>query len=300
MVFINLVKGLDKLGYPYRINDFRHAKKHPEELACIIGKPHVLFERKWKNPVLFGASVFSHPLDCPDLFDKYPVKKILVPGEWMRKMFEPYYGDKVIAWPVGIDTEYWRPSEEQKDLDFLIYYKIRWENTHYDKTLFEPICKELEKRNLKFQVIRYGHYTPDQLMQLSGRSRAVIFLCEHETQGLAYQQLLSRNIPVFAWDRGGFWQDPSYYPALVKFEEGVSSVPYWDERCGMKFLHFNDFSSKLTDFLEKLSAFNPRGYILDNLTLERCAQQYVQITHSIIGEFPTSSPASDASYPARS
>ncbi|MFZ2900383.1 MAG: hypothetical protein WA004_17260 [Saprospiraceae bacterium] len=281
MVFINLVKGLDKLGYPYRVNDFRHAKKHPEELACIIGKPHVLYERRWENPVLFGASVFSHPLDCPDLFEKYPVKKILVPGEWMRKMFEPYYGDKVVAWPVGIDTEYWRPSEDPKDLDFLIYYKIRWENAHYDKTLFQPICTELEKRNLKFQVIRYGNYTPDQLMQLSGRSRAVIFLCEHETQGLAYQQLLSRNIPLFAWDRGGFWQDPVYYPNQVQFGQGVSSVPYWDERCGMTFKNFDEFSLKLFGFIDRLKTFSPRPYILENLTLEICAQKYIDIVEDL-------------------
>ena len=67
---------------------------------------HVLFDRKWMNPILFGAGVYSHPIDCPELFIKYPnIKKILVPGQWMKKMFEPYYGNSVVSWPVGIDTE---------------------------------------------------------------------------------------------------------------------------------------------------------------------------------------------------
>src|SRR6202012_1312204 len=53
MVAINLLKGLDKLGISYRFNDFKYARKHPEEMVCIIGKPHLLFEMKWKNPIIF-------------------------------------------------------------------------------------------------------------------------------------------------------------------------------------------------------------------------------------------------------
>ena len=142
MVFLNLKKGLDKLQYPYRVNDFKYARKHPEELICIIGKPNVLFDNHWKNPILFGASVFSHPIDCPNLFEKYPVKKILVPGEWVRKMFEPYYGENVVAWPVGIDVDYWSPSHEKKTFDFLIYDKVYWDRKEREKDLISPIFND--------------------------------------------------------------------------------------------------------------------------------------------------------------
>ena len=98
-VFLNLCAGLDGLGVKYRVNDYRHAQKHPDELACIIGKPHVLDKIAWKNPILFGAAVFSHPLADPDLLQRLPIRKVLVPGEWMRQMCEPYWGDKVAAWP---------------------------------------------------------------------------------------------------------------------------------------------------------------------------------------------------------
>src|SRR3569623_3170072 len=65
MVAINLIKGLDKLGVPYRLNDFIYIQKHRDELACIIGKPQALFDREWENPILFGAGVYSHPIECP-------------------------------------------------------------------------------------------------------------------------------------------------------------------------------------------------------------------------------------------
>ena len=284
MVALNLMAGLDRLKIPYRYNDYKYLKKHPEELACIIGKPHLIFERKWKNPILFGAGIYSHPVECPGLFEKYPnVKHCLVPGEWMRKMFEPYYGQKVSAWPTGIDTEKWKPNNDEKKFDFLIYDKIRWEYEEYENLLLKPIKQTLKNNGLLFHTIRYGHYKPEELKEKLKISKAVIFLCEHETQGLAYQQILACDIPILAWDRGSFWQDPYYYPHKVQFQP-VSSVPYWDERCGLKFKGIADFQSRLNDFVQMCTQayFKPRSYIQENLTLEKCALEYIRITQQVM------------------
>lgn len=283
MVAINLMKGLDKLGVSYRYNDYKYLRNHPKELACVIGKPHLIFEKKIKNPILFGASVYSHPIDCPDLFEHYPnVKKILVPGEWMRSMCEPYYSDKVIAWPVGIDTESWCPTIGEKPIDFLIYDKIRWKHDEFEVSLINPMIQTLKKSNCSFDYIRYGQYKPEDLHSKVQIAKAVIFLCEHETQGLAYQQILATDTPILAWDRGGFWEDPFYFPHKVKYEP-VSSVPYWDDRCGLKFKEIEDFDTQLKVFLSKFkkSKFNPRKYVLENLTLEKCAQMYIEIVQSV-------------------
>jgi len=277
MVAINLMKGFDKLKVPYRFNDFRHIRKNQAELACIIGKPHLLFDRKWNNPILFGAGVYSHPAECPDIFEKYPnMKAMLVPGEWMRAMFEPYYKDKVITWPVGIDTDKWSPViKGAPAFDFLIYDKVRWEHDKFQQELIEPLCKILDNHSLSYHFIKYGTYKPDELVNKLSSSRAAIFLCEHETQGLAYQQMLATGTPVLAWDRGGFWQDPFYYPA-VQYGP-VSSVPYWDPRCGIKFSDASQFELKLLEFMGNMSFYEPREYIMENLTLEKCAENYLKI-----------------------
>jgi len=278
-VFLNLCAGLDRIGTPYRVNDYRYAQRHPEEIACVVGKPHVLNRRQWENPILLGAAVFSHPCEDPKLLNRLPITKILVPGEWMRKMFEPHYGDKVLAWPVGIDTDRWTPTPiDSKDIDILLYDKVRWEHDTYENTLIAPIRSCLERQGLKIAVIRYGFYREEDFQSLLGRSKAMIFLCEHETQGIAYQQALSCGVPILAWDRGGFWQDPSYFPDKVQFAP-VSSVPYWDDRCGIKFKNIKEFPIKLEKFLDQLSCqqFAPRDYILSNLTLSKCARHYVEI-----------------------
>jgi len=285
-VAINLMKGLDKLGAPYRFNDYKYIRKHPEEIACIIGKPDVLFLKKWPNPVIFGSGIYSHPIECPDLLKKYPnVKRVLVPGDWVCKMFEPDYGPKVLAWPTGIDTYQWSPEKIKGDkhFDFLIYDKVMWDRGRNMRELIEPLQRILDKRNISYQVITYGFYDHAELAEKLGNSRAVIFLCEHESQGFAYQQILAAGTPILAWDMGGYWLDPYYYPAKVQYKP-VSSVPYWDERCGIKFTGVEDFEGNLEIFLSRMGSFKPRDYIMENLTLEKCAEQYLQIYREVAKE----------------
>ncbi|ARV61246.1 glycosyltransferase [Nostocales cyanobacterium HT-58-2] len=282
-VFLNLCTGLDQLNVPYRVNNYRYIQRHPEEVACIIGKPHVLDKMKWENPILFGAAVFSHPCDDPKLLERLPVQKILVPGEWMRQMCEPYYGNHVLSWAVGIDTNTWTPLPvEYKDIDILLYDKVRWKHEFYEKEVISPIKFCLEQLGLKTTVIRYGFYREEEFHSLVARSRGMIFLCEHETQGIAYQQTLACGVPILAWDRGGYWQDPFYFPNKAKYAP-VSSVPYWDSRCGVKFKDMSEFPVKLEEFLDKLNTqqFAPRDYIIENLSLEKCASNYLEILDKV-------------------
>lgn len=282
-VFLNLCKGLDLLGVSYRVNDYAYAKGNPQELVGIVGKPIVLNKMNWKNPILFGASIYSHPCDNPDLLKQFDIRQVLVPGEWTRDMFFPFYGDKVQTWYVGIDTEHWSSKLQQnQNIDVLIYDKVRWKHEQYEKELINPILEHLNRQKLRISVIRYGHYREDQFREILKRTKSMIFLCEHETQGIAYQQALSFGIPIFAWDRGGYWQDPTYYPHRVKFQS-VTSVPCWDERCGLKFKNTDEFVQLWQSFWLKLNRneFNPRAYILDNLTLEKCAKKYFDIFTSL-------------------
>jgi hypothetical protein len=281
-VYYNLVKGLAKAGIPYRVNNFKYVNKHNNEIACVIGKDQVLYERNWKNPVVFGPSFGINPVADPDILKQYPIKKLIVPCLWLKDMFAQYGSENIEVWPVGIDTDAWMPGNTTKKYDFLIYNKIRWDHKKMDEQLIEPIKQHLTKNNLTYTEIKYGHYKPDDLKNKLSVCRYAIFLCEHETQGIAYQQMLSSGVPLLAWDRGGYWQDPNWYPDKINFQP-VSSVPYWDEYCGVKFISYNDFGINLSKFMDLASAnfFKPRDYILKNLTLEKSAVNYFNIIHSL-------------------
>ncbi len=277
-VFINLCAGLDRLGVRYTVNRYRHALRHPGQPVGIIGKPHVLELQTWKNPILFGASVMSHPLQDPGLLARHPtIRRILVPGEWMRAMCAPQWGDLVHPWPVGIDTHAWTPpATPARQFDVLLYDKVRWDYPLYQSGLINPILDHLRARGLRVATLRYGYYKEEAFAAILRDCRSMIFLCEHETQGIAYQQALACGVPLFAWDRGGCWQDPQYYPARVRFSP-VSSVPYWDARCGHTFADSAAFTAGFDAFWGEVTAgrFQPRDYIVENLTLEKCASLYL-------------------------
>lgn len=277
--YLNLRAGLDRLGVRYRANDFRYLQANPDELACVIGQPFVLNKLPLQTPILFGTSIYNHPNDNPDLPRQRPIRRVLVPCAWTVSMFSAVWPGLVSAWPTGIDTDRWSLSmRANKDVDVLIYDKIVWHRPRYLRTIVEPLLAELRRRNLSFQVLRYGSYREEQLHKLSRRARSMVYLSHHETQGIAAQQMLSSGIPLFAWDRGGLWKDPAYAPHHVRFAP-VTSVPYWDGRCGVKFKSGVDLLPAFDEFWFGVEAgiFAPRDMIVESLTLEQRAKAYLDL-----------------------
>jgi glycosyltransferase involved in cell wall biosynthesis len=180
-------------------------------------------------------------------------------------------------WAAGIDTEEWRPSpvSQEERRRVLIYDKIRWNRDTLVPGLLQPIIDELAVRGLLYDVIRYGEYSPEEYKAKLEHSWAMVFMCEHESEGFACLEALSSNVPVFAWDCGEFldphrfaWGDP-HIPA--------TSVPFFDQRCGDTFSDLRSFREKLDDFLIRRPRCLPRQYILENLTLEQSAQRFLDI-----------------------
>ncbi len=278
-VYLNLCDGLDRLNVPYRVNDYGYIHENPHELACVIGQPHVLAKIPLETPILFGTSIYNHPSDDPDLLRRRKICRVLVPSPWVERMFSTVWPGNISVWPSGIDTDHWSPSKRSnKDVDVLIYDKVVRHRSRYMRTIVEPLLDELRRRRLSVETLRYGYYREERLHDLSRRTRAMIYLSHHETQGLAAQQMLASDVPLLAWDQGGLWKDPKYAPHLVRFGP-VTSVPYWDERCGMKFKGGADLQSAFDRFWFGVEAglYAPREMIAERLTLEGQAMAYLAL-----------------------
>jgi hypothetical protein len=275
-VFINLCLGLDKLGVPYEVN-LPFKKLREVDRVGVLGRGrHCLDGYNRKNPIVAGIGLMTHPSEWPTLCEEYPVVKYLQHSEWANNVYKPYFGQRCAIWPVGINTGLWRPqSTDNKTVDFLVYDKIMWGREERAIDLTTPILAQIKKRGLTFETIQYGSYGSDEFQRALGRCRAMIFLCEHESQGLAYQECLSSDVPILAWDQG-WCLDPNRFK-WGQPEIPATSVPYFDERCGVKFENISQFSQRLDEFLERFRAgnFKPRDYILENLTLEKCARRYL-------------------------
>ncbi len=281
-VFINLCHGLDNLRVPYEVNLPFHLLKSDDRVGVLgVGK-HCLEGYTQPNPIVAGIGLMTHPTEWLNICDNYPIAKYLQHSEWANNVYKTYFGDKCHIWPVGIDTQKWQPRNQQpKTVDFLIYDKIMW---NYDKSSYDiliPIRNFLNQKGLTFTELRYGFYKPEQYQKALTSVKAMIFLCEHESQGLAYQECLSSDVPILAWDQGKCLDPHRFNWGMPNIP--ATSVPYWDNRCGVKFTGIEEFPTKLEEFLDRLSQnqFAPRDYILENLTLEKCAQKYLDILNSI-------------------
>jgi glycosyltransferase involved in cell wall biosynthesis len=268
-VVANLRLGLRRLGIPHRLNDVRFLRDSPGAKIGLIGNRWNLRRRAWTQPIVAGPALLDHPLQWPRLLDELDVRAFLVPSEWNRKVFEPYFGPRVRVWPVGIDTEAWPDAAgRRKDTDFLVYAKFKSDAERKRRLVLEPLLERLGRRGLTSMVVSYGSYTEQRYRQCLARCRGMLFLSEWETQGIAYQEALSSNVPVLAWERGRMDCPP--WPSVP-----ASSVPYFSGECGVKFRRLEEFDERLDEFLSR--RFRPRSYVLENLSVEDCALRYLRI-----------------------
>jgi len=283
--FLNLRAGLDLLGAAYRVNDYRSLRRHPGALAAVVGKPHVVDRVPAGHPIFFGPAVPAHPLAQPELFARADLRLTLVSCDWLAAMYRAAGVENVAVWAAGIATALWapppRPPPAGPRLRVLVYDKIRWERERLERDLLAPVLAELARRNCDVETLRYGQYREDDYRAALGQTDAMVFLCEHETQGFAYLQALSTGVPLLAWDRGGLWRDPAFHPQRVQFGP-VTSVPYWDARCGEKFAHAAEFPVAFDRWRDARAAgrFAPRSFVEENLGLAACARRYLELAEA--------------------
>ena len=274
IAFRGLCTALERAGCRVVVNNAALARRHPEHPVGVCGYPHVLDNWSLPNPVVFGPGLYDEPAQAPRLFDDSRFRIYLVPCEWMRRFFAEGYGDVCRLWFAGIDVERWPDfGAAEKDIDVLVYDKIRWWRDTVIPGLVDPVLAELDRRGLRYHVIRYRHYAPDEYLALLSRSRGMLFLCEHETQGLAYQEALACNVPVLAWDQGG-WLPPERKAAGAE-PYPASSVPYFSEDCGERFAGVGDFAPALDRFMERLGDYAPRRFVETCLSFDRSARLYL-------------------------
>lgn len=277
--FLNLRSGLDRLGVPYRVNDYRGLRRSPGALACVVGKPHVIDKIPPGHPIVYGPGVAAHPYEN-DFWQRPELRLILLSCDWFRAMYERDLPRPVptAVWPAGVETDLWHPPADRPWGRVLVYDKIRWRRDEYVPGLVQPILDRLRAEGVEPVHLRYGSYLEEDFRALLDQVSAMVFLCEHETQGFAYLQTLACGVPILAWERGGFWQDPSMYPERVRFEP-VSAVPYFDARCGRRFSDREGFQAEIGPFLRDARAggYRPRDYVVENFDLAARARDYLEL-----------------------
>lgn len=264
VAFEGLRHALIAAGHDVRVNDFAAARRQPDHPIGVAGYPSVLDQVRLPNPMIFGPGDPGYPDAAAKLAARPNCRRIIQPCDWFVDYYRPWCGDKMLRCPIGLDlTELEDASGHAKTIDVLIYDKIRWYRDTRVDAIRERLIRHLDAAGLTHRTLVYGHHTKPVYFDRLRQARTMAFLCEHETQGLACQEAMAMGVPIFAWDEGELvdpLQVPFATPGLT-----VSSVPYFDERCGVRFT-LAEMEAAFDRFWANRAAFRPRDYIAEALT----------------------------------
>jgi hypothetical protein len=57
----------------------------------------------------------------------------------------------------------------------------------------------------------------------------------------------------------------------------ATTIPYWNESCGEFFYTYEELNEKFNTFISKLNSYNPRKFVLDNLSIDVCEQKLIDL-----------------------
>ena len=264
-VLINLLKGLDLIGVEYVLNQpiskFRYNWIQDSLSSLIAASLSDI-------PVLLGPNLVEMPNDLPLLRSKIPKGSIyLHPSKWTKdKWLENGFKESIIEeWPVGIDTTTFGFIDRSKLAHkVLIYFKNRKDSE------LKYCINLLNKCGLNYSVLKYGEYTEEEFLSNLFNSTYCIWIGIDESQGIALQEVLSTNLPII------IVKDQNSANKRYK----ASPAPYFSSKCGI-ILDDIDSLNELTVRTFDPKIYNPRNYILENLSLEICAREFLKKISSI-------------------
>lgn len=280
-VVVNLIKGLDEIGYPYVVNAQLDACTRVWVHDDIDALKEVV---KIKDvAAIVGPNLYVTPRQIPNYID---ISKVLYlhPAPWVIDMWKEggFNRAPLAAWPTGIDTDIFIPKGSGKN-NVLIYFKERFpEELAYAEEL-------LTSKNISYTVIQYGKYTEEEYQKLLENSRYIIWIGRQESQGIALEEALSTNVPILVWDvpHLGHWQSNPSAMAVFNEQEntftGATSAYYFDKRCGLIIRDRNTLSEDINYLEKNWGNLTPRKYILEELSLAKQARELIMLYETHFG-----------------
>ena len=270
---IGLEKMLNYLGYEYEYGDNKKIKdyeviyspsqpidvsKYPDK-KFIFG-PHfsVFPDNKLKKISNKNNSVYIQP-------------SIWAAKQWIIKGADEYLPIKVL--PFAVDIEKFKPIKEERE-KIMLYYKTR------DSKELDLLENFLKSKQIIYKIFSYKkRYQEEDYLRYLQECKYGIILGRHESQGFAIEEALSCNVPLLVWNAICMSQE-----TISGYSKAESTtIPYWDSKCGEYFTKYDELEDKFNIFLEKVDKkeYNPRDFIINNLTEKHCGEVLKDIIESI-------------------
>ena len=262
-VIDNLKASLEQEKIPYAINEEKYKNNF---LVQYDYTGHLKHSKLTLETCVIGPQIWSFDEHVNTLKENpHYYKTIVTPSQWVKDLYVNKCGfpeDKVSVWPVGITLpEY----ERKKEYGCLIYYKRR------DQEELSKVRELLSDRHIPYNVMEYGQYSQNALEILAPESDFCFVLNGTESQGIAIQEIMSYNTPMLVWDIES-WEDQG-----PEWSVPATSVPYWSDECGERFINIDDMEVTFDRFYSRIGEYNPRKYVEDNLSYKKSIETLLEI-----------------------
>jgi hypothetical protein len=225
---------------------------------------------------IFGPHFSVYPESSVEAI-KYVDNSVYIhPSEWAAniwRVFDIPLKNRIYSYSFPVNVGKFSPikSIDERDKVF-IYYKRR------DPRELEYLENFLKVNNINYRIFDYmRRYNETEYLDYLRESKYGIILDAHESQGFAIEEALSCDVPLFVWNASNMGQEygsnfPKYY---------ATTIAYWDNRCGEYFYRWDELLEKFILFMNRLREYRPREYILENLTVEKCANRLKDLVNKI-------------------
>lgn len=266
----SLLEGLKIHEYPHNYNPTRladcadhvHVLAGVETLKCAIQlKRSGKIKRLTAGPNIVISSADENGIVASPEIDRY-----FVNSDWTIAAYlldNPKLKGRLDKWPAGVDPSAWDIPKVETVKPVALFYNKRPEYHLYER------CKEIAKEaGYEVKEIICGHFKHEDFKTALAQAKVAVFFVEQESQGIALQEIWASNTPTFVWN-----------PEIWMYKNvnyACCSSPYLTEKTGAFFKTATDFDVLINNPLP--SVFEPRKWVLEHMTDEICARDFVQKT----------------------
>jgi glycosyltransferase involved in cell wall biosynthesis len=269
----NMKLGFEKVGIKDVIYKNSVSPTDIQQTNVVYSAQVPLPIHKYPNTLfIFGPNFSVFPSQKTQFNNLHKNAIYIQPSTWVCQFWRDigYNNLPLHTYAVGVDTELFHPDKDITNRkESFIYFKHRSSTELQLLQKYFPTAK----------IFVYGKYNETDYLAFLKQSKYGIWLAAHESEGFALLEALSCNVPLLVWNVNRMTQEMGQYEAYKNITTTATTIPYWDSRCGEIFYDEN-FETKDT-FFANLENYKPREYILDNLTVEKTAMNFINLAKSI-------------------
>jgi hypothetical protein len=274
----SLVEGLQKAGIPSNYNPQRLGDV-ADTVAVLSGQNALRQAIEWKRSgrvktLLAGPNLVEFPSDARELLCSPEVNVCITPGSLTCAIYIedcPELAGRCEAWPAGVDTAYWSPASPPAKRERILLYDKQINGA---TDAVAPYAALVAAKGYAVATLEYGSYTREQFRQLLRESRLMIGFSAAESQGIAWAEAWSTDVPTLLWYTGEHvFTHPRARGRILR----TSTAPHLTDATGRFFPDLDAFATLFARWEAGELQWAPRAWVLKNMSDEACARRLCEL-----------------------